>query len=580
MFNINRLKFSFASRIHFKGEFLSKKNILMYGGLLVVLITLPITVFFAQKTQIFNSRASETRPEFLESQTDQLINAKNEYYQSGQNNKNTKIQQLLEIASKRQEVLLEEVKRDPTAFLKDANLANKRDEFPEEVKKYIERNIETIGGISVFHADNFEKGESSENFILSKNGADIKDLEKEDGYFNVHSTKQLNFSIAGDIVKANGVALNHELAVEVANIEILEDQPVNPQPTERVVVFLVNFKDYAETQFTKEQINDLVFSSNRSLNSYLQANSYSKFSITGEVYGWFTIDANAPLKPSNCRPDFPGVVNFLAGNNEMRWGQLADWEAEKQGIRLDNFDKAIYVFPAGLQCIDQAAGMFKGGFMVKPRIYITRFPLKELRYYTHEYGHTLGLEHADSLTCGNKPIDRYNACKQEPGGDDYSPMGAGNEPTLENVFHFTGPEKMKMGWITKPTTTTSSGIYNINAMQSSSDNNVLAVAKPDTEETYFIEYTQEDKFIVDSMLFSGIGIKIRIGDSLLNGSIFHFLNPKTQSRLLFNTRRNWSSFGPFFEDGEVFRDDINNIEIKQISHDDSSATVEVKLKDN
>lgn len=560
---------------------LNQKGIAHIFVILILLAGIVAGLYLVQYPQIFRPKAREISPEFIQRFTSQLTSAKIDYDQSDQESKTEKLQKLIDIASERKQVLLEEIKKEPETFLEHATLANQRNEFPDEAKAYIERSVVTEGGVMVFHADNFETQEKEESFILSKTDGD-NDLTKEDAYFNIHATEDPSFSLAGSTVSVDGVAIDNELAVKADNLQVQDSPPKVTPSSKRVAVFLVNFKDYNQTPFTKESIDDSIFKSDLSLNNFLQTNSYGKFSISGDVSGWFTIDANAPLgEGSKCSPPF-GAYSHLFGNNLARWGQLADGEAEKQGIRLDNYNYVIYIFPYGLNCEMGGVGTQGSGnvyfslFGRQPRAYILSRPL-DLNVYTHEFGHNLGLDHANSLTCGSRPIDRYQNCKEHEYGDFYSSMGVTPGEVEKNVYHYSGPEKSTLSWITHPEALTirDSGTYHIKKIESAADNHLLAIKKKDTNDFYFIEYRQADKFAPKHPEWI-TGVRILVGNDSLNLSGLPWVN--VSKKLLDPYARGVQFFAPAsLKDGDSFVDDINGIEIKQISHDESNATVEIKF---
>lgn len=561
---------------------LNQKGIIQLIPLLILVAGLIAGVYLVQQTQIFKPRARETNPEMVQRFTSQLTSAKSEYEQADQD-KNEKLQKLIEIASQRKIALLEEVKKNPEAFLEHATLANQRNEFPEEAKVYIERLVTTEGGVMVYHADNFESEEKDQTFILSKTDGN-NDLAKEDAYFNIHPTEEPSFSLAGNIISVDGVAIDNELAVKADNLRIQDSQPKVIPSSKRVAVFLVNFKDYNQTPFTKEQIDDLIFKSDLSLNNFLRTNSYGKFSITGDVFGWFTIDGNAPLSAgSTCSPSF-GIYSHLFGDNIARWGQLADGEAEKQGIKLDNYNYVIYVFPDGLNCEMGGVGSAGAGnlyfalFGRQPRSYILSQPLN-LHVYAHEFGHNLGLDHANSFTCGKKPIDRYQYCNEHEYGDFYSVMGAGNvEEVNKNLYHYSGPEKASLSWLSSSNIyiINQSGTYTISQLEIPADSQVIKIKKNDTNQWYYIEYRQPSIFSPYNIEWL-TGVRILIGnDESLNQAGATWVN--VSKKLLDPYARGAKFFAPSsLKDGDFFVDDINRIMIKQISHTSKEVILEINF---
>ena len=80
---------------------------------------------------------------------------------------------------------------------------------------------------------------------------------------------------------------------------------VSPGPRE-VVVLLINFTNDTSQPWTPAQATSTMFTGPGSVNQYFQEESFGAISMTGDVYGWYTL----PMSNAGC-----AVGNWAAAAN-------------------------------------------------------------------------------------------------------------------------------------------------------------------------------------------------------------------------------------------------------------------------
>ena len=141
-----------------------------------------------------------------------------------------------------------------------------------------------------------------------------------------------------------------------------------------VAVLLFNFAGDTRSPGRPTAVRNVVFDGSSSVNAYYQDASYGQMSISGDVYGWFTIDA-------------PNT-----GCDYTTWASQARSKATAAGVPLANYAYTVYAFPnvsgcgwAGLAYLPGTGSWINGSM--------------NLRVVGHELGHNFGVHHASTLAC-------------------------------------------------------------------------------------------------------------------------------------------------------------------------------------
>lgn len=565
--------------------------------IILLLLGLGAGLYLVQKTQIFAPKAqdltntgsvnqiqAEVKPDpQVESLTNELLELDKQYDKTVQTSPNpslkpqggtnpdvkgeqtsaieiAQINKMVDVSKKRKELLLKKLKENPQDFLVNANLVDKRETFPEEVKEHIEQSVRESGELTVVHSDDFKHKKSTQDYFLGEKTDRGKPLGKNKYRLYFKEPPEL---FTGSQVQIEAVALDKEAAVTSsqaisASVLAVLTPITGDQKTLVIMVSLSNDSSVPTTSFTADYINNFMFGTSPdfnsvTVNSYYKDNSFNKISFSGDVVGEFTV------------PSFSTC-------DTASWGYYADTEAVNSGINIGDYSRIVYVFKSPPAACTIMLGGGEGGAGTiggnPSRSWIFD---KSWYVYVHELGHNLGVHHANLLNCGSKSIDIPSLCQSGEYGDPTDVMGTAGAIGLR--AHFNGPHKVAMGWIPNVQTITTSGTYTIAPLESSTSQvQVLRINKPDTLEYYYLSYRQK------------IGFDSGFYDGWIQGANLHVWNenPSSQTKLL-DLSPTTHNGEQGLTDGASFFDQINNITVKQLSHtlyssgNPGSVTVEVTL---
>jgi hypothetical protein len=211
--------------------------------------------------------------------------------------------------------------------------------------------------------------------------------------------------------------------------------PASPQ----LAVVLINFSDNTSQPVTPAAVANSLFNNPSSVAAYYAEESYGKTTLTGTVFGWYTIAA----------PGLDCDANFELWASQAR---------AKVGSAIDAYSNVMYIFPTLAAC-----GWAGLGSMPGSETWINGYV--QLRVMAHELGHNFGVHHANSYDCtvsGSRvSLGPAANCSSVEYGDPFSIMGSASTRQFP-AFH-----KDELGWL-QPTSTytvTSSGTYTIAASE-------------------------------------------------------------------------------------------------------------------
>lgn len=511
---------------------------------------LTIVLFFALGAGAWFLTKNSVQADEIDILTSQLVKDKAQKKAKSE----FEIKKMIDAAKKRQGLLLEKAKTNPKEFLEKATLTESREEFPEEAKPYIEKKTKVIGEIKVIHGDDFE-GKKSFNVYNLKTGG------KSSDYYVLNFADEPNNVTNGDIFDIDGVTLGQEITVKKADKSSVDGTSTKQVLTQaisniKVAVIPVKFQNTTTTLFTPEEISSTMFTSDNSIQKYYQENSLGETSISGDVLGWYTI---------------PYSVTGNSPCNIGAWESSVDSQVTASGVDLNNYHKKLYLFAmagniaAPYTCAIGASipgGNAAYSFLNSPKI------------IAHELGHTLGTSHANFRACPPKAIDIPALCRHTEYGDIYDVMGGAN-----TLVHFNGARKAQKGWV-NPQLITTDGLYTVSPLEIDTSNpQVLKIAKPDTNEHYYISYRQKlgfDKNFFDDNPTKGASIHVAWSFSSLDSTYSLDASP---SQSLSTVEYSDTALS----DGSTFLDEINRISIKQVNHiistetNPGSVTLEIKF---
>ena len=313
----------------------------------------------------------------------------------------------------------------------------------------------------------------------------------------------------------------------------------------RVLVIMVNFQDKQTQPFTKEQAQSVMFTTT---NAFYQEASYGQTSLTGDVFGWYTI----PVSSTTC--DTTSIATY------------AQQAAVDAGANLQAYDHYVYAFPQNA-CTWQGRGSVGG---TPSQAWINDW--FELGIVAHELGHNFGLYHSRSMDCGATSIG--TGCTTDEYGDTLDIMGAANSA------HFNLYQKDRLGWVNSGgnapiTTVTSSGDYWVDAYETgnmlSKGLKILKSTDPVTgfRTWYYVEHRSPigfDNFLTGNTNVLN-GVVVRTGSEASGQDTY----------LLDMTPGTNSFYDPALTVGQSFTDSAAGFTVTTVSADSSGAWVNVSI---
>ena len=300
---------------------------------------------------------------------------------------------------------------------------------------------------------------------------------------------------------------------------------------QRVAVIMVNFQDKQTQPHAWTHAQDVTFNQT---NAFFLENSYGQTSLTGDVFGWFTIAQSSTV----C--DY----NTLAAQ--------ADQAASNAGVNLNNYSRRVYSFPANA-CTWWGLGTVGGN---PSRAWIKG--TYALKVVAHELGHNFGDFHSNSQPC------ELAGCSITEYGHDRDTMGG------SGAGHFNAFQKERLGWLnygSSPSiqTVTGSGTFFINSLQTPGSGLESAqdsqTASPSGNVSYFVEARTQTGF--DSGFAPGV--LVSSGNDANGDSSYQVdLDPVT------------SGFDRTLDPGQSFTDAAAGLTITTLSLEAGGAWVQIE----
>jgi hypothetical protein len=329
------------------------------------------------------------------------------------------------------------------------------------------------------------------------------------------------------------------VSVEPAAITNLPDATLASSANRRVAVILANLGTDTRQPWTSAEAAHAVFGDG-SAAEYWNEVSNSQFSLSGDVFGYYTLDV------STAKCDYSG------------WMTAAKTAATSAGVVLADYTNVMLVFArqsvcswSGLANVVGRNSFINGSLTT----YVT----------SHELGHNFGVYHAASLRCRDALGARVaysRDCTLSEYGDPFDVMGG-------NTHHTSNWHRRQLGFITRADqyTVTASGNYAMAVAEVAGGKpRILRVARP-TGDFFYLEWRQPygrfDAFAGTSAAVNGVMIRIATDTG------------RGRSKLLDTTPGTTSWYDAPLTKGRTFTDPTTGISITALGFDAHSAQVKV-----
>ena len=256
--------------------------------------------------------------------------------------------------------------------------------------------------------------------------------------------------------------------------------------TKTVAVLLFNFAGDTRQPWTTGSVRGVVFDNADSVRAYYLDASYGQLTMTGDVFGWFTIDATN------------------AGCDYTTWANQARSKATAAGVPLGNYQYTVYAFP-------QVSGCGWAGLAYLPGTGSWINGAMSLRVVGHELGHNYGVHHASTLSCSTGTFS--GSCSTSEYGDPFTIMGAASRR------HHANWHRAQLGWLPDVVTASTAGVYDLRPAELTGTSPRL-VRVPRGDGTYLnLEFRQPsgifDNYSVSDPAVTGVSVRVAPATSSL-----------------------------------------------------------------
>lgn len=519
------------------------------------LICIVVVVGAALLIFAFNQRSSATMAEtpplrytdtkIAEKNTLRILELKAQIAKSNAASAASKKTKLANLARAREKVLSELVETKPEEVLRLAIPNSISKDLPTSAKDKLERQVAVKGEVEALGVDDFKGGESETKLFLRSG-------KKR---YQLQPTKETADIRPESNVKISGVTVGKTL---VFNPEKTEDLKVLPASDttgdQKVVVILANFLDNTSQPFTPAYASSVVFGP---VNSYYQEASFGKASLSGDVFGWYTLPINQTCTYSTIQSQAIAAADPY--------------------VNFKNYSRIVIGFPISGSCGWAGMGSV-GKWNVSTADGSVRASLAWIvgSYFSlgvigHEMGHNFGVWHANALECSTESIG--DSCSTVDYGDPYNIMG-----NISNG-HFDTYHKEYFNWFDPGNVrlVTTDTVVSIEPIENSSAG-VLGVKIPRDKDGsgnplnyLYLEYRKQTGY--DSSLLGNV----------YNGALIHWapVYAGTGDTHLVDTTPNSASGSLDRRDGALevgrkFTDSDANIEVTTLSRTTSDITLDIK----
>lgn len=314
----------------------------------------------------------------------------------------------------------------------------------------------------------------------------------------------------------------------------------------RLAVLLVKFAETDPEPYTVEQARGVIFSNPDSVASYFGEQSYGLMTLTGDVFGYYTVSTNT----SAC--DFNDI------------GSKARAAATAAGVNLTGYTQIQYVHNHLPSC-----GWAGLAYLPGRDSWLNE--ALNLRVSGHELSHSFGVHHASTMNCtdgGVRVTLSANAsnCSSNEYGDPMTIMGQAS------TRHTHNQQLASMGWLGGDSLQTISldGTYQLASADLPSATSPRAIRIARGNGTWFyLELrspygTYFDNFASTHWAVTGVSIRISSDWTTI-----------VQSQLLDTVLETSSYLDAPLAVGATFTDPLSNLSVTTLSVTDGVATIDV-----
>jgi len=351
----------------------------------------------------------------------------------------------------------------------------------------------------------------------------------------------------GSILRVAGIRVGTEIAADGGTVTGTAIGPAAPCTSigeQHSIVLLVTMPSTPAPDVSPASVYDIFFAtSGRSVGEFWRDNSYAKTWATGDVAGWFTLDANYTCDQTNEIRD----AAIRAADPTVDFTQYSRIFIVVAGT-AENCGWAG-IGTVGCSWLSSAQD---GSFVASTSwMLASMFDTRDhgVKLSIHEGGHNLGLNHASSRDFGAEALGAPGLTGTlNEYGDEYSTMGTWT------FAHYAAPHKQQLGWFgSDAQTVTTNGSFSIQPVEAAGALHALKIRRGiDDNNWLWVEYRAP----------------IGLYDSTINplvfaGGLIHYQDPITGERthVLDFTPETDSWSDPVLVPGKSWSDPYTNVSI-------------------
>ncbi len=238
-----------------------------------------------------------------------------------------------------------------------------------------------------------------------------------------------------DTLRVRGIRVGTRIAAADGSIQSAAPAGAcNTIGDQKSIVLLVTFPGVPAPSITPASVSDIFFgSSGHSVSEFWREASYGVTSASGDVFGWYTLDA----------------VYTCDQYSAMRTAAI---NAADPSVNFTQYNRIFIIFPrsscgwAGLGTLGcSSLSSADGGFTASTSWMLSNYFSNRdqgVKLAAHEGGHNLGLHHSSSRDFGTEALGAPGtAGTLSEYGDVFSAMGSWN------LGHYPAPHKKMLNWM-------------------------------------------------------------------------------------------------------------------------------------